>query len=688
MLRRHWLVGIFCASLGGSIGCQGNFETTPVNEDSASSNVPGSPSLRAFRFGIYGHRLTGPGGQSGGTSGAAGAVPVTGTGGATVSQSGGISGTPSPATGGTTGSQSGGVTGTGGSPPVPGTGGAVATATGGTTGGGTGGTPAVLPNSTTVAAVAAACANEAFPTTGTIHYVCDCGAGADANCVAGSDSNSGLSKALAWRTYNKGAVAVSSMSAGDTIAWCKGGSFAATADVLLASTSCSAGKPCLIRDYVPTWASGDEHAPKFVVSDGVVGFHFFNSGGAVHDEGYRVLNLDLEGPGRDSSAAGMAFGNDITDVTVCNLTANGFAVGIDVGGSSAPLSAGSDGKQARLTFQGNQFTNNGYGWEGTCNGCTVINNHFSGTGLTNTDNTHAIYVDDGYVTDYTVPYEVSGEVISNNLIENNENPAGHCNGIELVVHGQHANMTIAGNTVQEPAANVEGGCYGIAVMSGYGTPEHFTNVHITGNTIINPGQIGIYQQICANCTIENNLVLTNSINTYAITWGTPNGKHDPEDTDGTAGTVRNNTIYMSNAGQGGIGIYFGGEGKGHIIANNAIYSTSTGTTNGWACLSMKLAFSAYSFVDNNLCWFPNAKGGSWDATTADSLAAWQAASGFDKHSLNSAPAYVNAAMTGYDFSPAAGSPLIGAGSAANAPTTDFLNAARPSPPDIGAFQHR
>ena len=543
------------------------------------------------------------------------------------------------------------------------------------------------PEPTTVAAAAAACANEAFPTTGTIHYVCDCGTGADSNCVVGSDSAAGTAPSAPWRTYAKGVNAISSMSAGDTVAFCKGGSFSVTSSIFTASPGCRAGNPCLIRDYTPPWASGDEGQPKVVVGAGNIGIEFFNAQGATHDEGYRVLNLDFEGPG-DSASGGVSLGNDVTDVTLCNLTINRVGIGVDVGGSSAPLTGGSDGKQARIVLKGSTITNTNYGFEGTCNGCSLQYNYFNQTGSASQSNTHAIYIDDGYVTDTSVPYEVSGETIVGNEIDNSEAPGGKCNGIVLVVHGQHSNMIISGNTVNESAANVEGGCYGIAVMSGYGTPEHFTNVNITGNTVINPGQIGIYQQICANCTIENNLVLTNSINTYAITWGTPNGKHDPEDTDGTAGTVRNNTIYMSNAGQGGIGIYFGGEGKGHIIANNAIYSTSTGTTNGWACLSMKLAFSAYSFVDNNLCWFPNAKGGTWDATTADSLAAWQAASGFDKHSLNSAPAYVNAAMTGYDFSPAAGSPLIGAGSAANAPTTDFLNAARPSPPDIGAFQHR
>jgi hypothetical protein len=113
MQRRHGLVGIVCASLAISIGCQGKFETADVNDPNASSNQLTPTSLPAFRFGSWGHRLTGTGGQATGGSGTGGA-----------------------ATGGMTGGQTGGITGTGGAAPA--TGGAapppVVTGSGGTTG--------------------------------------------------------------------------------------------------------------------------------------------------------------------------------------------------------------------------------------------------------------------------------------------------------------------------------------------------------------------------------------------------------------------------------------------------------------------------------------------------------------------------------------------------------------------------
>ena len=126
MLRRHWLVGIFCASLGISIGCQGNFESADVNDESATSNLPGSPSLRAYRFGVWSHRLTGTGGQTVVTSGTGGTASLQGTGGQQVVGPG----TGGAATGGA--AATGGTVGTGGTTsPPPGTGG---TASGGSTG--------------------------------------------------------------------------------------------------------------------------------------------------------------------------------------------------------------------------------------------------------------------------------------------------------------------------------------------------------------------------------------------------------------------------------------------------------------------------------------------------------------------------------------------------------------------------
>ena len=159
MLRRHWLIGMFCASLGSSLGCEGNFETAGVNDPNADSTQPGS-SLRALPSSVFGRHRFGTGGQSGGSSGTAGAASggqsggssgaagaatgghtggTTGAAGAaTGGHTGGTTGAAGAATGGhtggTTGAATGGTTGAAGAPSTPGTGGSVVTGTGGSTG--------------------------------------------------------------------------------------------------------------------------------------------------------------------------------------------------------------------------------------------------------------------------------------------------------------------------------------------------------------------------------------------------------------------------------------------------------------------------------------------------------------------------------------------------------------------------
>ncbi|MBU1775617.1 MAG: hypothetical protein KJ899_03130, partial [Gammaproteobacteria bacterium] len=58
--------------------------------------------------------------------------------------------------------------------------------------------------------------------------------------------------------------------------------------------------------------------------------------------------------------------------------------------------------------------------------------------------------------------------------------------------------------------------------------------------------------------------------------------------------------------------------------------------------------------------------------------------GFDSASIEGDDPMFTA--VGTDFTPAAGSPLIGAGSNVNKSTLDITGATRPSPPAIGAFE--
>ena len=158
------------------------------------------------------------------------------------------------------------------------------------------------------------------------------------------------------------------------------------------------------------------------------------------------------------------------------------------------------------------------------------------------------------------------------------------------------------------------------------------------------------------------------------------------------GIIRNNTIYFDNGGLGGNGIVVGEEGTGHVVANNVIFTTTAPSSDQdkFVCLKLPLGRAAYSFVDNNACAFPSSRSAFWEeSSSSGSLGAWQAVSGgFDKHSVDGDPTFTRPGLGGFDFSAAAGSPLIAAGDAAHAPAKDLAGKPRPAPPDIGALQHR
>src|SRR5262249_8585009 len=150
----------------------------------------------------------------------------------------------------------------------------------------------------------------------------------------------------------------------------------------------------------------------------------------------------------------------------------------------------------------------------------------------------------------------------------------------------------------------------------------------------------------------------------------------PADDKTTAAVVRNNTIYFPAAATGSIGISIGdaGEGSNYVIANNAIQFVAT----AGKCLALPLSAASYTYDNHNLC-----NGfASWEASHS-TLASWQSATGFDAASLTSAPLFKSPPT---DFTPAPGSPRIGAGDPTQAPSVALLLNPRPTPVSIGAFE--
>ena len=120
---------------------------------------------------------------------------------------------------------------------------------------------------------------------------------------------------------------------------------------------------------------------------------------------------------------------------------------------------------------------------------------------------------------------------------------GECAGVSFVVHGEHDGLLIEGNLVREDLGAAGGGCWGIAVDTGYGEAELFRNVTIRGNRVINVGNVAIGLNACENCLVENNVVVhEQSFGTRGI--AAPNRDRDAADLAMTGVTIRNNSIFI------------------------------------------------------------------------------------------------------------------------------------------------
>lgn len=310
-----------------------------------------------------------------------------------------------------------------------------------------------------------------------------------------------------------------------------------------------------------------------------------DSADADHEEGYRFLNLELDGPGMGD---GIFVYNDLKDVLICNVEITGYATAINLEGSNKPA-AGSDGKNARVMVRGSRLHDNtAFGFLGACDGCGVEYSYFDHNGQNN-EFDHNIYFS-GIADGNGVDYVAKGmRAVGNELYHAAQGPGTVCEGTALVVHGQHDGLLIQGNRIIHELGQSAAGCWGIGVVPGYGgRAEGFTNVTIVGNTVVNVGNESI----------------------YAV---------------------------------------------GLLLGSQPVLE-------------------------------PDEPSGPW-ASGAGNLAAWQAKSGLDLHSIAADPKFTRAADSNFDFTAAAGSPLLGAGDPTHGAKIDIAGNTRPAAPDIGAYQH-
>jgi hypothetical protein len=237
----------------------------------------------------------------------------------------------------------------------------------------------------------------------------------------------------------------------------------------------------------------------------------------------------------------------------------------------------------------------------------------------------------------------SDDVISGNLLEN----ARYC-GLEI---------------------NEDG------TQGGSGTGGGFV---VDGNTFFNDAQAGgasINFDGVQNSTIENNLIYAgqrNGIALYQINGNAPS----------TGNVIVNNTIDINSAGPAGYAAISLLDGSADTTIYNNILSSAENS------LSIDPASQAGLTSDYNIFGASGIDPTGQSYANNISLSAWQA-QGHDAHSI-----YVGTGIAGLfsgaaprNFSLAAGSVAIGAGTTADAPGADIAGAIREAPISIGAYQY-
>ncbi len=426
---------------------------------------------------------------------------------------------------------------------------------------------------------------------GTVYYVSDCEAGADGDCIAGSDANNGLSMANAWKTYDKAQDIFASLDPGDEIRFAKGGSFLVAGSTKWINTSSTSENPLIIADYTPTWQSGDEGKPIITQTADSQLISFRDGGSAEVEQGYSVLNLSLICTAVDPVfSTGILISNDVDDVLMDNLTVDGCNIGIySNSGSTCSESAPTCNRlNDRLTLRNSTIINSvGMGFLGEGNDLVIENNTFTANGSTATFD-HNLYISGDVDT---------GRISGNTLYQSALNGSGECAAVSLVVHGVVSDLLIENNVIYEDLGKVTFGCQGIAVDHGYLSFESFTNITIRNNQVTNMGRSSIGVSECIDCIIENNTIVQNQ-----SVLGTSTGIKAPSKTPNglnavmTGLTVTGNEITFGNDASG-TAITVGTEGTNHVITNNVVVY---GGVESFTCIDTDLGAEHYT-ISGNTC---------------------------------------------------------------------------------------
>jgi hypothetical protein len=358
-------------------------------------------------------------------------------------------------------------------------------------------------------------------------------------------------------------------------------------------------------------------------------------------------------------------GDNSSDLEFCNLTIDGFLMGVSAGLNGNNTESCGTAYGHRRHFRGNRIINNcldGMGFEShnsdidgnyfdnnghdTCNGYSHILNPSGGT-------THTFYL--------MSSCNVKNLRFINNEIHRTSFYQGKSTQASIVMGGYGTTGHVIENNyfdASEPGSSA-GAFFGGARSSSW--IGEFGLV-VRRNRIKQWAGTAIGYDSTRNAVIEGNVIqIVGDMNAAGMLQeaviAVPQ-KSEAGLVTSTGITVRNNTIYVSAAngsGKGGIAVAMNSGASNLNVTGNAIYATSS----LGSCFNVGDK-SQVAFMNNNLCYGAT-NWAYYNHGTNYSLANWRSFAGFDGASLTSNPLFVSAPT---NFTPATGSPLIGAASTA------------------------
>lgn len=377
------------------------------------------------------------------------------------------------------------------------------------------------------------CEGQPLRKTGSVYFYCDCAPGAVPGCVPGDDSRPGTSMSAPRRSLANARERFNKMSAGDTVALCRGGAWEYGGDQIH-NGRCTAQAPCDFRDYVPQWGSAASPRPKLDVGAN----NAFSLTAPMPSQGYRFWNLDI----KQSSKAGRGFFfyGDVNDVDVCNVQLSGASLGIELAMTGAGVG---------FTIRRSQFSDHGFSaLLAGADGLIIDSNRFHNNGLHGTPQDHSIYL-----------FKGKGVRLTGNEFVTDE----RCGGVMLVIHGELTDLLVENNLFSSTSTNPN--CYATqsAGSNAYG---EFHDVRWLRNRITSAGPTAIEASACSDCTIADNVIVGGGVS-VGVREG---GNTGPT----TRVKVQNNSLYRSS-------VSISRFGEGHVVENNAVW------TDGATCYDVK-----------------------------------------------------------------------------------------------------